>query len=142
MRNHTGMLVASLLALAACGGTEVGEVGETQVPVVQVLPNIPLPPGGVPMASEAGGDAAQLLISTPLSADSVTSFYRNLLGKPPYRLVNEATEKSVTSFFVEQDGPSLWVTVEGLEAGGTLVRLAGAAVRDTVVAPADSSGEG
>jgi hypothetical protein len=132
MRTGTTALCAALVA--ACGGAGQDAPEEEQVPIVQVLPNIPLPPGGQPLTSERGGDAAQLLVSTPVLADSVIAFYRDLLSRPPYRLVNEATERSITSFYVEQDGPSLWVTVEGLEAGGTLVRLAGAAVRDTVVA--------
>jgi hypothetical protein len=121
--------------LVACGGGDDVAPAEEQVPVVMVLPNIPLPPGGQPLTTERGGDAAQLLVSTPLGADSVVIFYRDLLSRPPYRLVNEATEATVTSFYVEQEGPSLWVTVEGLQAGGTMVRLAGAAIRDTSVAP-------
>ncbi len=142
MLNRTGMLAVALLALGACSsGNDQGEPAEPQMPMVQALPNIPLPPGGVPLNTEQGSDAAQLLVSTPMMADSVAEFYRDLLGRPPYRLINEATEKSVTSFYVEQDGPALWVTVQGLEAGGTIVRLAGAAIRDTVVAPTDSTGD-
>jgi hypothetical protein len=120
--------------LLACGG-DAPPPPEPEVAVVQALPNIPLPPNGQPLASERGETAAQLLVSTPMHADSVAEFYRTLLSQPPYRLVNEATANAVTSFFVEQDGPPLWVTVEGLPAGGTLVRLAGAAVRETVATP-------
>lgn len=139
MRNLIGPILLPLVLLAACG-TEDAPPAEDQVAIVRVLPNIPLPPGGQPLASERGGDAAQLLVSTPVAADSVVAFYRTLLSQPPYRLINEASEKGITSFYVEQEGPSLWVTVQGLEAGGTLVRLAGAAVRDTVVAEPDSGG--
>lgn len=134
MPTPTRLAALSALLLAACGGAEQQVPEEEPIPIVQVLPNIPLPPGGQPLTSERGGDAAQLVVSTPMMADSVIAFYRELLSQPPYRLMNEATERSITSFYVEQEGPSLWVTVEGLAAGGTLVRLAGAAVRDTVVA--------
>lgn len=140
MLTRTGTTALCALILAACGGAEPDAPAEAELPIVQALPNIPFPPGGQPLTSERGGDAAQLLVSTPLVVDSVVDFYRNLLSQPPYRLVNEATEKGVTSFYVEQDGPSLWVTVEGLEAGGSLVRLAGAAVRtDTVGVAAQPS---
>lgn len=135
MTTRTATIALCALILAGCGGGDDAPA-ESQMPVVQALPNIPLPPEGQPLTSERGGDAAQLLVSTPLEADSVISFYRELLSRPPYRLINEATARSITSFYVEQDGPSLWITVEGLPAGGTLVRLAGAAVRDTVVSGA------
>jgi hypothetical protein len=102
----------------------------------QVLPNVALPAGGKVIGSAGGAEAASLLVSTPESADSVAEFYRDVLSRPPYRLINESVNGKVTSFYVEQDGPSLWVTVEGLEAGGTLVRLAGAAVRaDSTATP-------
>ena len=120
------------MLVAACGAGDQQAPEEEQLPLIQALPNIPLPPDAQPLGSERGGDAAQLLVSTPVSADTVVAFYREVLSRPPYRLVNEATAQQITSFYVEQDGPALWVTVQGLEAGGTLVRLAGAAIRTTV----------
>jgi hypothetical protein len=48
-------------------------------------------------------------------------------------LVNESVNDGVISFFVEQNGPSMWVVVQGLDAGGSLVTLAGARARQGIV---------
>jgi len=106
---------------------------------IQVLPNIAMPPGGQVIGSAGGTEAASLIVSTPLASDSVAEFYRDVLSRPPYRLVNESVNGQVTSFYVEQEGPPLWVTVEHLEAGGTLVRLSGAAVKADSAATTDTS---
>lgn len=110
----------------------------------RVLPNIAIPPGGEVVGTEGGQDAASLLVSTPMASDSVIDFYRGVLGRPPYRLVNEAEDAERTTFYVEQDGPSLWVTVEALDAGGTLVRLSGAAVKadGSATAPGETPATG
>lgn len=134
MPNRTLLIALLALSAAACKSPEV-PAEDAGMPMVQALPNIPLPPGGSPVSTERGGDAVQLLVSTPTPADTVLAFYRDLLSKPPYRLINEADNKGSTSFYVEQDGPPLWVTVEGLPAGGTMVRLAGAAIVDPTAKP-------
>lgn len=135
MTNRAFRVLGVALLAIACGGEPEAPEEQVLTPI-QVLPNIAIPPGGSPLGSEGGSEAATLLVSTPLAADSVVGFYRNLLSEPPYRLINEATSAGRTSFYVEQDGPPLWVTVEGLTAGGTLVRLSGAAVRaDSTPAP-------
>lgn len=121
--------LAALLAGAACSGGTDEAPPEEMISPFRVLPNITIPPGGEVVGSEGGQEAASLLVSTPMVADSVIEFYRGVLGRPPYRLVNEAVDGKRTTFYVEQEGPSLWVTVEGLDAGGTLVRLSGAAVK-------------
>ena len=130
------LTLVAALALAGCGGDAAPAEPEMLSPI-QVLPNIALPEGGEVVGTEGGVDAAVLVLSTPLPGDSIAEFYRRILSEAPYRLVNEDVTGSVTSFYVEQDGPPLWVTVEALEAGGTLVRLAGAAVKpDSAATPA------
>lgn len=121
------LLGLALLAVACGGEPEVPE--DPPMSPIRVLPNLAIPPGGEALGSEGGSEAASVLVSTPMSSDSVVQFYRDLLSRPPYRLINEAVDAGRTSFYVEQDGPPLWVTVEALEAGGTLVRLTGAAVK-------------
>jgi hypothetical protein len=59
----------------------------------------------------------------------VADYYRDVLARPPYRLINESTNDGLVSFYVEQDGPSMWVAVQGLTAGGALVTVAGARPR-------------
>lgn len=135
------MLPLAAAALAACGPSEEPILDEPIVSMASAMPNVPLPPDGIPISSEGTGDALQLLVSTPVEADLVVAFYRETLSRAPYTLINDNVDGGVTTFYVEQagegqDGPALWVTVESLEAGGTLVRLAGAAVRQA--APAGS----
>lgn len=133
---HTLTALAALV-LAACGGEPEAPPAETVMSPVQVLPNIAMPPDGQILGREGGAEAASLLISTPVASDSVVEFYRNVLSKPPYRLINESVNSGNTSFYVEQDGPPMWVVVEGLEAGGTLIRMTGAI--DSTAKPTDST---
>lgn len=126
------VLVAAALA-AGCSG-DGREPEETVMTPIQVLPNLPLPGDAAVVGTEGGVDAAVLVLSTPIPGDSIAEYYRDLLSRPPYRLINEDVTNGVTSFYVEQDGPPLWVTVEPLQAGGTLVRLAGAAVKPDTAA--------
>jgi hypothetical protein len=128
MRTQTLLLSAVAATLVACGPTESPTPEEPMATPAEVLPNIPLPPDGIPLNTEGSGEALQLLVSTPLAAEQVVEFYREVLSRPPYSTLNESTNSGATTFLVEQDGPSLWVTVQGLEAGGSLVRLAGAAI--------------
>jgi hypothetical protein len=125
MTTRHAVYALTALVLMACG-SEPEAPAETVLSPVEVLPNIALPPGGEAIGNEGGTEAATLLISTPVSADSVVEFYRDVLSKPPYRLINESVNAGITSFYVEQDGPPMWLTVQGLEAGGTLVKMSGA----------------
>ena len=122
--------VAMLILLGtACAKNEPAP--EPTPPLAQVLPNIPLPPGATPMTSEAGGDAIRIVVSSTSPADTVIAFYRATLSAPPFRLINEAKSGSVTSFYVEQDGPPMWVTVEPVGTATSLVTIAGARVDST-----------
>jgi hypothetical protein len=138
MRIQTLILTAALTTMVACGPAESPPAEEPTASLADVLPSIPLPPDGVPIATEGSGDAMQIIVSTPVATDAVVEFYRGVLSRAPYSLLNENAVGSSTSFFVEQDGPSLWVMVEGLPAGGTLVRIAGAASAKPPAAPAPS----
>jgi hypothetical protein len=129
-----------MVTLVACGDKpETPPPPVTRSPL-EVLPNIPMPPGGKLLSSQGGEEAASLLISTPIAADSVAEYYRDVLSKPPYRLINESVNGAVTSFYVESTRP-MWLSVESLEAGGTLVRMSGAvtAADSTRRRPAESA---
>lgn len=121
----------AILALlgTACGKNEPAP--DPTPPLAQVLPNIPLPPGATPMAREAGGDAVRLVVSSTSPADTVVAFYRATLSVPPFRLINEAKSGNLTSFYVEQDGPPMWVTVEPAGTTSSIVTIAGAQVDST-----------
>jgi hypothetical protein len=137
-------VIAALAVVVACNNAPEAPEAPEAISPFRVLPNIAIPPGGEVTSTEGGTEAASLLISTPLAADSVILFYRDVLSRPPYRLVNEAVSGRMTTFYVEQETASLWVTVEGLEAGGTFVRLGGAAVKpavDTTATVADTGAQ-
>lgn len=134
MTKHITIAMA-VLAVAACGDRGEDPEQPRTVSVAEAFPNIPLPEGGQIVSSIGEGDARQLIITTPIVADTVVAYYRGLLSEEPYQLVNESTNDGRTSFYVEQDGPPLWVTVEADSSGGTLVRLTGAAIRQAAAQP-------
>jgi hypothetical protein len=130
------MLLAAAVLATACGDKAPEAVEEAPPSIAEVFPNLPLPPGGQLLSREGAGPAMQMTFSSTQSGDSIADYYREVLSAPPYELINESTNNGVVSFFVEQDGPSMWVVVQGLEAGGTLVTVAGA--RPRIAVGADS----
>jgi hypothetical protein len=135
------VLSLATASLAAC--QQKPPVAEAATPprLDQVLPNIPIPPGGMALTTENSKEAMQFVFTSPSPVDSVLAYYRDVLGKAPYRLVNEATNAGVTSFYVEQEGPSMWVAVQKNGDAGSLVTIAGAVSDSTKAkaAPADST---
>ncbi len=122
-------LLAAALLVTACGDKPAPEVEEAPPSIAEVFPNLPLPPSGQLLSQEGAGQAMQMIFSSTQQGDSIADYYREVLSAPPYELMNESTNNGVISFFVEQNGPSMWVVVQGLEAGGSLVTLAGARAR-------------
>jgi len=122
------ILFAGLLVLAACGRADAPKPPN----LAEVLPNVPLPPQPTFVSRSGGADALQLTVRSPAAADEVTSYYRQFFKKTGWRLVNEAKDREgAVVFFVEQDGPPLWVRVRKAEDGqGSLVEIAGARVTE------------
>ena len=56
----------------------------------------------------------------------MASYYRKVLSTDPFRLVNERTSGRTTSFYAEQDGPSIWISVSPNGSQGSMVVIAGA----------------
>lgn len=135
------LLSLTAVSLGACQQKPPAAEAITPPRLEQVLPNIPLPPDGMALTSESSKDAMQFVFTTPASVDSIVAYYRDVLGKPPYRLINEATASGVTSFYVEQDGPPMWVAVQKNGTAGSLVTIAGATADSAKKAkpPADST---
>jgi hypothetical protein len=129
---YSFMLVLSLTAasLGACQQKPPAAEAVEPPRLEAVLPNIPLPPGGMALTTGSSKDAMQFLFTSPAVVDTVVAYYRDVLAKAPYRLINEATTGGVTSFYVEQDGPSMWVAVQKNGDSGSLVTISGA-VSDT-----------
>ncbi|MGH7593407.1 MAG: hypothetical protein ACRELE_06095 [Gemmatimonadales bacterium] len=97
-----------------------------EVDLSQVLPNIPLPPDPEPLVRETGTNAMQFVIASRAVPDSVVAYYRRVLSADPFRLMNERTAGKVTSFYAEQNGPSIWISVSPNGTEGSLVIIAGA----------------
>lgn len=125
-------LLLTFAPLAACQSSKPADEPVKNAGL-EVLPNLPLPPGGTPLTSQSSTEAMQVIATTESPVDSVVAYYRSLLAKPPFRLINETMADSITSFYVEQDGPSLWITVQRNGPVGSLVVIAGA-VADTTAA--------
>jgi hypothetical protein len=127
-----GPLAATLLLGAGCG--KDAPPATPAVPLEQVLPNIPFPPDAEPAGANRAEDAMQLTFASSVPADSVVAYYRTVLAQAPYRLINEGKAGNVTSFYVEQDGPSMWVRVQPVDDKNSIVTIAGA-VTDSARAP-------
>ncbi|HEY4099413.1 MAG TPA: hypothetical protein VGM20_00895 [Gemmatimonadales bacterium] len=95
-------------------------------PLSSVLPYVPLPPQAQPLASQSGADATQIVAVSPIGPDSVAAYYRDVLSKDPFRLINERTVQHTTVFYAEQNGPSIWITVQPNGTDGSQVTIAGA----------------
>ncbi len=105
------------------------------------MPNVPLPPQATFVSRSGGADVLQLTVRSPVSADAVAAYYRQLFKKNGWRLVNDAKDRDgAVVIFAEQNGPPLWVRIRNAEDGrGTLVDLTGARVaqkHDSIKAPA------
>jgi hypothetical protein len=118
---HLAIALAATVVLAGCHKPKPKEVN-----LSQVLPNIPLPPDPEPLIKETGTNAMSFLIVSRVAPDSVAAYYRKVLSADPFRLVNERTSGRTTSFYAEQDGPSIWITVSPNGSQGSMVVIAGA----------------
>jgi hypothetical protein len=125
-------LAAPLVLAAGCNSKKPeADAPAPPPPLSQVLPTLPFPPDAQPVTTQSGADATQVILVTPQSPDSVAAYYRRVLGEPPFRLVNETTSNGVISFLADQNGPSLWVTIQPNGTSGSQVTLAGGAVDST-----------
>jgi hypothetical protein len=119
------------LGLAACG-----DKTPRMAKVSEALPNLPLPPDASFVSRAGGPDALKITLRSSVAPDAVAAYYRNLLQKGKWRLVNEAKDaEGATVLLAQQDGPPLWVRIQpGDDGRGSLVELSGA-----VVAKSDSA---
>ncbi|HWA56758.1 MAG TPA: hypothetical protein VG692_05855 [Gemmatimonadales bacterium] len=132
---RTALLLSALLLVVACSEPrKLPEIGET-------IPNLPVPPSAQLLSREGGEDALKLQFRSTLQPDEVAAYYRDVLSKAPWSLVNDARQPDGSiAMYAEQDGPPLWVTVRKADgAAGSIVDLAGAKVKKPRVAPAPAS---
>lgn len=115
------LLLAATALLPACSRNK-----PKPLDLGAVLPNLPLPPEAQSLVSEGGTDAMQFLFVSPVSPDSIVSYYRSVLSSGVFRLINETKNGKTTAFYAEQDGPSIWVTVAPNGNDGSQITIAGA----------------
>lgn len=120
------MPLAAAAMLVACKGGDAKPAPPEGPPLEAMLPNIPFPPNAEPVTTERADKALKLVFTSGSPADSVVAYYRTVLAAAPYRLINEGMSGNITSFYVEQDGPSMWVTVQPVDMNNSLVTIAGA----------------
>jgi hypothetical protein len=138
---RTPLLIALALPLSLMAGCKSDKAAEATPPppLGQVLPNLPFPPDARPLTTVSGTDATEITLLSPHAPDSVAAYYRRLLADPPFRLVNETSTGGVVSFFANQDGPPLWVTVQSDGKAGSKVTIAGAVQAKPKTAGADTT---
>ena len=121
------LILFAICGLAACTD-KPSTPPKREVLLKETLPHLPVPPGGELVSRSEGEDVLKLRFRTSSPPDSVAGFYRRLLGKPPWRLKGDTKANGTTTFYAEQNGPPLWVTIQAAGAGdaGSLVDLVGA----------------
>jgi hypothetical protein len=117
-----------ILALVACK-----DRGPQMPKVSEVFPNIPLPPQASVVSKSGGSDALQITLISPAKAKDIETYYRAVLSKNGWRLVNDMRDRDGSVVLLaEQDGPPLWVRIKSTDDSvATMVELAGAVVADT-----------
>jgi len=118
----------AVLALVACKDRE-----PPTPQVSQVFPRLPLPPNASVVSKSGGSDALQITLMSPAKAKDVETYYRALLSKDGWRLVNDMRDRDGSVVLLaEQDGPPLWVRIKSTDdSAATMVELAGAILADT-----------
>jgi len=118
----------AVLALVACK-----DKGPQTPKISQVLPNLPLPPNASVVSRSGGSDALQITLISPAKVKDVETYYRAVLSKNGWRLVNDMRDRDGSVVLLaEQDGPPLWVRIKSTDDNvATMVELAGAVMADT-----------
>jgi hypothetical protein len=120
----------AVLALIACKD----KAPEPQMPnAAQVFPNLPLPPRASVVSRSGGPEALQLTLMSLAKAGDVEAYYRSVLSKSGWRLVNDMRDRDGSvALLAERDGSPLWVRIKRTDDSvATIVELAGAVLPDT-----------
>jgi hypothetical protein len=119
----------AILALVACK-----DKGPQTPKVSEVFPNLPLPPNASLVSKSGGSDALQITLISPVKAKDVEAYYRVILSKNGWRLVNDMRDRDGSVvLFAEQNGPPLWVRIKSTDDSvATMVEIAGAVFADTL----------
>src|SRR5687767_9164756 len=101
----------AVLALVACKDKE-----PQTPPLAQVFPKLPLPPNASLVSKSGSSDALQITLMSRAKATDVETYYRALLSRDGWRLVNDMRDRDGSLVLLaEQDGPPLWVRIKSTE---------------------------
>jgi hypothetical protein len=117
----TAALVAA--TLAGCGDRK-----PEPPKMSEVFPNLPLPPDPRFVSRSGGEDALQLTVLTPTPRARVELYYREMLNRNGWKLVNQAKDaEGALVLLAEQKGPPLWVRIRSADdTASTYVEFSGA----------------
>jgi hypothetical protein len=128
------MIPSKIRALLLCIGlVACGDQKPKTARLSEAMPILPLPPQASFVDRNGGPDALQITVRSPVKADKIAAYYRDVLQRGGWRLVSDAKDKDgATVLFAERKGPPLWIRVqEAKDGNGTLVQLLGAVVSRT-----------
>ena len=119
----------AVLALVACSDEKPIELPEFS----RVFPNLPLPPNASMVSRTGSADALQLTLMSRVKAAEVEAYYRSVLTKNGWRLVNDQRERDGgVALLAELKGQPLWVRIQSTDDSvATIVELSGAVLPDS-----------
>jgi hypothetical protein len=82
------------------------------------------------VSRNATPDAVKLTLMSAAKAAQVEAYYREVLGRHGWRLLNESRDREgAMVLLAQQDGPPLWVRIQSTsDSAATMVELAGAKI--------------
>jgi hypothetical protein len=119
-----------VLTLVACADEKPVKLPEFS----RVFPSLPLPPNASVVSRSGGADALQLTLMSQNKASEIEAYYRTVLTKNGWRLVNDQRDRDGgVALLAELKGQPLWVNIRSTDDSvATIVRLAGAVIPDSV----------
>ncbi|NNG15253.1 MAG: hypothetical protein HKM89_02150 [Gemmatimonadales bacterium] len=125
------MLILALAALSACQP----DVQVDQARMADALPVLLVPPAAQVVGRSGSEDALQITFRSQWDKDRLAEYYRELLSKEPWTLVNDAEDRDgALVLYAERDGPPLWIRIDkAVGAAGSMVEISGAVAGPAVV---------
>jgi hypothetical protein len=119
----------AVLTLLACADEKPIKLPEFS----RVFPNLPLPPKASLVSRSGSEDALQLTLMSQVKAAEVEAYYRSVLTRNGWRLVNDQRERDGgVALLAELKGQPLWVRIKSTDDSvATMVELAGAVLPDS-----------
>ena len=134
MRQPLLLLAALALTTAGC---DKSRAQAPEAPIQETIPDLILPPKASFVSRTGTEDATAITIRTPAPMEQVANLYRDVLTKAPWKLEADSRDnEGAIALYATREGPPLWVRIwPDTEFNATLVRLAGASVKNLRLTP-------